>query len=413
MLRSVVAFRDRHRAGLPHLLLVIGLYVLILAALFAAGRLVTAPPEVPGGGGLAIAAQELLGQVPGTDFLVDYAAAVALTHHVDAYTVSSVLIQNIGISWPVNTPDTHPPTMLTLTLPFTILSYKHALAAWALAMIFLLIATVHLVGVPWRFSVIVGSLLSLAMPGAYGIGNPVPVIGFGAMVAYRWRDDPLIAGLGIAVASAPKSSGLLLLVPFLLARRFAAAAWAVGFYAVFAALPLFFQPGIWLRYVQAGGIGIAQNQARSDNASLIHLAERVGIPDLVAVLVVCAAAFVLAVATRDTFWPIVWLMVALLPVAWMYSLLTLLPIFVRAIPRSDTLTCWLAITAGGLTVASPALGMWPVFVFPLVLLLTFTLIYRLPATEAAGFWVPRRFEDVLALIPVRQADRGSAANVRS
>ena len=353
------------------------------------------PADAPGGGGLGVAVQELLGRTLGTDFLVDYASASALTHHVDAYAQSPVLFQRLGIEWPVSTANPHPPTLLTLVLPFELVKYSHALAAWTLAMIFVLVATIRMVGLSWSLAVPIGVGLGLAMPGAYGISNPVLLIGFGVALAYRWHNEPFVAGLGIAIASAPKSSGLILVVPFLLARRFGTVAWAAICFAVMAAVPMLFQPDVWARYLDAGVQAIIFNQARPDNASLIHLGETLGLSSIAPLAVVGLAGVVLALLTRDTFWPTVWVMVVALPIAWMYSLLTFVPIGVLVFRRSGAVPIALVAAATGLTLAGPPLGRWPVAIFPIVTILIYVAMLIGPRLGDGDFWIPEPVEAIL------------------
>jgi hypothetical protein len=198
-------------------------YPLILVALWAVSSHVTLPTEDraldPGQGGVGVAAHLLLGRGGGTDFLADYASAHALVHHVDPYTETGDLVTRLGLDWSVSTANPHPPTQVSITMPFLALSYPWALTAWALAMVYVVAATMRLVGVPLLIAIAIAIGLALSFPGAYAIGNPVAIVGLGIAMAWRWRYDPVLAGAGIAVAAAPKASGLLLMVPFLFARR--------------------------------------------------------------------------------------------------------------------------------------------------------------------------------------------------
>lgn len=199
------------------------LYLLLLLGFSRLAPLVTVPDEAialtPAGGGLGAAVHQFLGRLGGTDFLVDYASAYALVHHGDAYEITEKLSERVGAHWEVSTANPHPPTMLPFILPFLAGDYRSALGAWSLAMLFVLILSVRFLDVLWAVAGGVGVALAVSFPGAYGIGNPVPLIGLGLAIAYRWRNHPLLAGLGIALAAAPKISGILIVIPFLLARK--------------------------------------------------------------------------------------------------------------------------------------------------------------------------------------------------
>jgi hypothetical protein len=364
----------RRRVGGIVLYLVACLLVLGLLARF--GAMVRLPDDTsspgPAQGGIGVATHELLGRPDPTDFLVDYASARALITGRDAYDISERLFSQIGIDWPVSTANPHPPTFLTFVLPLAFVRYGHALQAWAFFMIIAMAGTIRLLGARWRLSVPAALGLALTMPGAYGITNPVPLIGLGVAMAYRWRDRPFLAGMGIALAAAPKLSGLILVVPFLVTRRWRAVGWAGAGCAVLAGVPVILQPGIWGRYLTAGTYAIAANEARSDNASLIRLGQNWAIPGIAALITLGALAVLLAFVSKDAYWPTVWLIVASLPVAWLYSLLTFLPIVAYlVVQKRRTAAVPLLTIATALMLASPPLGRWPVVVFPLVVVLVY------------------------------------------
>lgn len=328
--------------------------------------------------------QETSGQRVTTDFQCDYAAALALRHGGDPYEVSAALFDRFGLpAWDVNGPTPHPPTMVTLALPFAFLSYENALSAWAILMVAATMATFALMGVRAAVAVPCGLAVCMTFPGAYGIGNPVMLIGFGVALAYRFRDRPALAALGLALAAAPKISGLALLLPFLLTARWRAVAWTAVYVAVLSAVPMLFFPSTWTRYLAVGVAGIPANAARGDNAALVNLAGKAGLPSWLAVALVLALAVGVALAIRDTFWPTVWLMVALLPVAWMSSLLTFIPLFCAAVRRPNPWSVGAVVLATGLTVASPPLGMWPTAMLPLVVLLAVVAMLQIRETD---FW---------------------------
>jgi glycosyl transferase family 87 len=221
-------------------------------------------------------------------------------------------------------------------------------------------ATMRLLGVPLRWALGIAVALAITFPGAYGIGNPVPIIGLGIAVAYRYRDEPVVAGLGVALAAMPKSSGLLLAIPFLLAGRLRTVGYAVLFSAAAAVVPVALQPNIWSRYLTAGIKSVDANAyQRGDNASLLHLARSLwGLPYAVTVLLLAAVAIGMAIRQHDLFWPTAWACVAMLPISWMYSLLSLLPLIVFAVRQTPRRTVAPAALAIGVASGSPPLAEW-------------------------------------------------------
>jgi hypothetical protein len=365
-------------------------YAAILTALLAMAPHVTAPDEKTGmsvdGGGIGVATHQLLGRPGGTDFLIDYASAHALVHHDDAYDISERLVAKVGSPWPVSTANPHPPTLLVFILPFLFAHYETALTAWALAMIFVLALTVRLLGISWPLSGSAGIAIAVTFPGSYGISNPVPLIGLGIALAYRFRHEPVIAGLGICIAAAPKVSGLLLFAPFLLGRRIKAVLIGAAAFLILAVAPIAFQHDVWSRYLDKGVYAANANAGRDDNASLLYLGTRLGMPRLAPIVILGILALLAVVVTRDGFWPSAWLMVAALPIAWMYSLLTLVPLGFRSSLRNSRITAPVAIVAAGLAIGSPPGGKWPLPVFPTVVLLVYAQLLASGRSDDDGFW---------------------------
>jgi hypothetical protein len=372
-------------------------FVAVLAVLLFVGGHISLPNERQqdawANGGLNVAVRELVGRGDPTDFLIDFASAHALIDGRDPYAISATLIHGVGPDWPVNTANPHPPTVLTLVLPTVLLPYAIALAAWALAMIYVFVGTIRLLGVRLRYAIPFGIAIGLTFPGAYGILNPVPIIGLGIAMAYRWRNTPMVAALGIAFAAAPKSSGLVLIAPFLLAGRLRTVGWTALWYGLLAMIPLAIDHQVWTNYFPAAMNALKLNAARAGNASLLHLGRSWGIREVVTVGIIGIVVGVVALARRDMFWPVAFVTVAVLPVAWMYSLLTFLPLIVWAVVRSPRRSAGLAIIAGALMVSSPPLGPWGPIIYPIVTVVVLVLLVTAEADlPREALWLPPRFD---------------------
>jgi Glycosyltransferase family 87 len=367
-----------------------GLYAVVLLILHVVGSHRRGPDESLGSGdaagGLVPAVRQLLGRPDPRDFYIDYASAHAMLHGLNAYENSNLLFKGLGPAWAVQTANPHPPTLMPLVAPFAVLNYGAALSAWALLMTFLYVASIRLMGVRLSYSIALAVGIAITFPGAYGIGNPVPIVGFGVALAYRFRYEPALAGLGIAVAAMPKGSGLLLAIPFLAAGRVKTLFWAAGFYVTSALVPLLWQADIWRQYFAHGTKAISANANRDDNASILRLIRaHLGVHDSVTVVILVAIAVAITVAQRDLFWSPVWLMVATLPIAWMYSLLTLLPLLIFALATSTRRVLPLVILTTALTIGCPPLGIWPTRVFPVVVLMT-AIICALARSPESTLW---------------------------
>jgi hypothetical protein len=182
--------------------------------------------------------------------------------------------------------------------------------------------------------------------------------------------------------------------------------WTAGFLLVLALVPIALFSDTWGRYLDDGVLAITANSARNDNAAILHLAGSVGIPAWLAVMLLMAVAAVIVLIIRDTFWPIVWLMIALLPVAWMYSLLTLIPLFCAVVRRPTPWGVGPVVLAAALAASSPPFGMWPTAVWPVVLLLGAVALLQIDEIE---FWPDHR---VLGRMLRRLGGPGTAESAR-
>jgi hypothetical protein len=94
-----------------------------------------------------------------------------------------------------------------------------------------------------------------------------------------------------------------------------------------------------------------------------------------------------ALLIKDSFWPTVWLIVALLPIAWMYSLITLIPLFIAALRKPNPWGVGAVALGTALTVGSPPLGeAWPTKVIPLVVGCALVALLQIRETD---FWPDR------------------------
>jgi len=173
-------------------LAVYGLGVFLAITLLGARSLPDDGPGLPPEAGpVHVALDELGGKEVPTDYLVDYASARALRDRRDPYAISAGLIEVVGgPPWPIEIANPHPPTLLAIALPFSLLPYRTSLAAWSMAMVFAYVFTLYFAGLRFNLAVPFGIGVALTFPGAYGIGNPVPIIGLGIALAYRFRNTP-------------------------------------------------------------------------------------------------------------------------------------------------------------------------------------------------------------------------------
>lgn len=308
-----------------------------------------ANPDKPGrAGGIRTAAAQLRGDGPPVDLVQDYVGARDVARGREAYPVLTRAYASVGLTWPAGHRSTHPPTAFLLALPVAWLPWKAASAVWTVLMLAALAGAYWALGAPAGPAVALAPLTLLWPPGGWSMGQLTPLWLLGLALAWRLRDRPAPAGAAIALASLTKLLPALSLLPFLLLRR-----WSVlrGFALVWGAavaLLLVLDAGAIGRYVTILRTASRDQAARGENSALLWAAEHnfgaAGVA--VAALLVCAV-FVLALRRGELDRPawdgVGWAGVALLPIAWIYSLLPLLPALVRLVRRGGPVAAALAL----------------------------------------------------------------------
>ena len=288
------------------------------------------------------------------DFAQDYVGAGALVARDDPYPALGPAFAKVGLIWPVPASSTHPPTAFLAALPVAAFRWPVAYAVWAWLMIATLVIVLWALGAGGPRALAFGPLLLLWPPIAWSIGQLTLILLLTLCLAWRWRDRPICAGAVIGVAAVVKLVPALLLVPLILRRRWGALA---GFAAVTAGAILAvaaLDPRALSDYLTAGREASRATIARSDNGALLPWLGHVhGWPAAIA-----GAVFVVLVVARRPFswahWS--WATVALLPIAWVYSLAVLGPVLVATARSKQLLVGALALLAIAYSTIAPPYG---------------------------------------------------------
>ncbi len=177
----------------------------------------------------------------------------------------------------------------------------------------------------------------------------------------RWRRAPYAAGAALGIASLTKILPAVTLLPFLWRREWRA---LVAFTSVWAAalgLLLFFNPHALSAYYAANRAGSIEQIARLDNGALLIVAWRTGgllaLALAGALVGVVVAMGLRAGVTTTPAWAVwIWLGIALLPIAWVYSLLPLLPWLLRVLCQRRSAAQLAASLSIATALLSPAPG---------------------------------------------------------
>lgn len=279
-----------------------------------------------------------------SDFAQDYVGARAVASRSDAYPVLATAFEKVGVHWPVQGYSTHPPTAFLVALPVSWLPWRDASFVWAWLMVAGLVVAVWGLGCSWVSALALAPLILLWQPADYSLGQLTVIWLAAQAVAWgRWRDKPGRAGVILAIATAVKLLPIVLLVPFLIQRQWRA---VTGFMATGVGLLLLLlvlDPQAFPEYLTRGRRESRITIARQDNGALLpwlhHTHGRVGV--LFGGLLVVTVIGLCWKTWRG--W--VWLSLALLPIAWVYSLLPALEVMASSLRSRRMLATVLVVVA--------------------------------------------------------------------
>lgn len=326
---------------------------LVLAPFYRRVALITEGAQV-------IAQTLLVRQQQSLDFVTDLIGARALLNGGDPYPVLGPALQELGVSWPVEHRSTHPPTAFLFVLPLARVPWATATVIWVLAMLGLVVATGRAVELHAFALAALLPFVLLWPPFPWSLLQLTPIWLLGGALAWRWRRAPYAAGAAIGIASLTKLLPAVMLLPFLWRREWRA---LVAFTTVWAAalgLVLFCNPQALAAYFAANRAGSLEQIARIDNGALLVVAWRTGglfgLALAGALVGVVVTTGLRAGVTTTAAWAVwIWLGVAVLPIAWVYSLLPLLPWLLRVLCQRHSA----AQLAAGLSIATALLSPAP------------------------------------------------------
>ena len=310
-------------------------------------------PDKPGRtGGIRTAAAQLRGSGPPIDLVQDYVGARDVARRRDPYPVLTQSYASVGLAWPAPHRSTHPPTAFLLVLPVAWLSWKPAAAVWIVLTLGALAVSYWALGAAPGPAVALAPLTLLWPPGAWSMGQLTPVWLLGLALAWRYRNQPGPAGAAIALASLTKLLPALCLLPFLLLRRWSVLRGFALVWGVALACLLILNPGSISRYLTILQTASRKQAARGENSALLWAAaHNYGAAGVAVGAILLAAVLVQALRrvrrlgeldrlSWDSFG---WAAVALLPIAWIYSLLPLLPTIARLMRRGGLVAAALSL----------------------------------------------------------------------
>ena len=317
------------------------------------------------------ASAAIKGEFEKSDIAQDIVGFRAMMSSDAMYQNLGVSLKTLGIDWPIEHKSTHPPTAYILVAPVALFSWPVASSAWALLMIVLYVVSMYALGANPIRAIGLGFLLLLWPPAALSLGQLTPIWFLGLALASRTKKDSVFrGGLFIGLASLSKFLPAVMLVPFILKRRWLAFVGFAFVWVVVLSIVLMLTPSALTQYLVANisNDNSVNTILRYDNGAFLAVLYRLmGTPGMVLgiLMLLILAVWNWQKLDEEGCWQYFsFLAVALLPIAWIYSLLPL----VTRIKKDKNV---LAISAFALTFIMPPFGTMSA----LIMLLVFLLFY--------------------------------------
>ena len=339
----------------------------------------------------------LRGQISHSDVASDIYGFRALVGRRDAYLPLGTALRTLGIDWDVKLPSTHPPTCFLLLAPVAFMPWPLASAAWAWLMVGLLCLSFRFCGLRWTMELGLTPPALLWPPVAASLGQVTIVWLCGLAAAYHWRQrGPFRSGLGIGLAALTKLAPGIMVVVLLLRKQWRGVLAFVLVWTCALGALILMSPAVFVQYLHANRTTLPATFARPDNSALLATAFRAaGWPGVLVALSFLVLVIVAGLRRRfeatdgdavTRLWlTFMYLAVALLPIAWVYSVTPLLPVMLYLLSRGRATTTLTA--AGALAIPFFAPGWGAKSVAPLVvltLLVGVGLIFDQPDSEVSA-----------------------------
>ena len=246
----------------------------------------------------------------------------------------------------------HPPMSIPLGIPLGFIDYGWWLSFWVIAAVMMIALSMRALSVPAHIAYPLALVISLSVPGKWGLVSTYPVAALLVAMAWRYRNRAVTAGVALGIFGATRGIGLLfLLYPF--ARKqwktvFVAAGVVVGLLIIAVA----FEPDIIASFLTTSRESIAVNMDRADLLTPGSIFRRYGFSEYLAWILALVVVIVALRRKQELFWVLNWLILAVSPIAWFHSIVMGIPLLV-IIWRSGRLGQLLVLVVAAASVAQP------------------------------------------------------------
>jgi hypothetical protein len=195
-------------------------------------------------------------------------------------------------------------------------------------------------------------LISLSVPGKWGLVSTYPVAALLVAMAWRYRDRAVAAGVSLGIFGATRGIGLLLILYPFARKQWKTVIIAAGVVLGLLIIALALEPDIIASFLTTSRESIAVNMQRADLLTPGSIFRRYGFSEYIAWILALIVVFVALRRKQELFWVLNWLILAVSPIAWFHSIVMGIPLLV-IIWRSGRLGQLLVLVVAAASVAQP------------------------------------------------------------
>ena len=195
-------------------------------------------------------------------------------------------------------------------------------------------------------------LISLTVPGNWGLVSTYPVAALLIALAWRFRASPSTSGISLGLFGATRGIGLLLLAYPFARKQWKTLVWAVGVVFALLIIAIAFEPGIISSFLTTSRASIEVNMQRADLLTPGSILRRYSLSEVFVYVGALGIAGIALWRKQELFWVLNWLILAVSPIAWFHSIVMGIPLLV-VIWRSGKVGRSLVLVVGAAVVSQP------------------------------------------------------------
>jgi len=246
----------------------------------------------------------------------------------------------------------HPPMSIPLGIPLGFIDYGWWLSFWVIAAVMMIALSMRALSVSAHVAYPLALVISLSVPGKWGLVSTYPVAALLVAMAWRYRNRAVAAGVALGIFGATRGIGLLFLLYPFARKQWKTVLVAVGVVLGLLIIAVAFEPDIIASFLTTSRESIAVNMDRADLLTPGSIFRRYGFSEYLAWILALVVVIVALRRKQELFWVLNWLILAVSPIAWFHSIVMGIPLLV-IIWRSGRLGQLLVLVVAAASVAQP------------------------------------------------------------